>query len=69
MEEKRLSYVSPFLPAEVQREAKRRAPHTLTGLMLGGTIGAIIGGPAGALIGGFVGGLLGYGRDTEQESR
>lgn len=68
MEEKQLPYVPSFLPAEVQREAKKRAPNTLTGLILGGTAGAILGGPAWAFLGGIIGGFMGYGRDTEHSS-
>jgi uncharacterized protein YcfJ len=54
------------LERSIAVEARRRAPATLSGLLIGGIIGALLDGPRGALIGGILGGFLGCDLDKER---
>jgi hypothetical protein len=66
-------YLSPYdqgwIPEAARKEAAERAPSTLVGLGVGGTLGALIAGPRGALAGGIIGGLIGYAHDSERQSK
>lgn len=48
--------------------ARRKAPRTLPGLVLGGIVGALLGGPVGAFVGGMIGGGIGLSADLEEEN-
>ena len=69
MEEHLSQYEQGQIPEEARREAVKKAPLTLTGLGVGGVLGALIAGRSGALVGGIIGGILGYTRDTKQQSK
>ena len=67
MEGQPSQYEPGQIPEEARKEALKKAPVTLTGLGVGGVLGALIAGRVGALVGGIIGGILGYTHDTKQQ--
>ena len=67
MEEHPSPYEQGQIPEEARREAVKKAPMTLTGLGVGGVLGAVAAGPIGALVGGVFGGVVGCVYDVKQK--